>query len=882
MRNKIVFVILIVFGFVFANSYAEQFQFDFEKLTFTKGVKTYTLKNGLKVLIKEEHSVPLVGFAVAYKVGFRNEDVNGKSGLTHLLEHMMFKGTKDVGKGEFSRIMSELGARFNAYTSYNRTVYWEILPVAGIETAIKLEADRMVNALLDPEEFEKEKCVIYSEVSKMENNPATKLKHRLYKEAFGKHPFRYMAGTLEDITNADRKYVYNELYKRYYAPNNAYIILVGDVDENEGLALIKKYFGDIESGKNLPSEKPIPLPKKKNIHVDMEGVASEDFGSVIFHLPAVDVNNKDFIALSFIDWSSMIVGFNYWALIDGGLGFMQYSKEPDYPSETIDADYVTKTFCDFKKKIFNQERMDYDSIENYLMILIYIERYGDYKIYDKLMKAFNELTPADINRVIKKYLTRDNSVSGFFEAKKRDKNAKPQSFGDMHDDFTADLDFSKIENPSPEDISKAKKYNDELFPTTIKSLKKYLDTAKEVKLDNGITVIYRPFSMSDNVSISLGLKAGYIHQKKVNQAGYTYDFVFGGGPQIRMNNKLAKLGIKFGGGVQMDYTSFSVFAPTENFDDAIDMIGLALKNRKFIPLILEEKKFNTINSLEKLKNNPSPQAHAPREINKMIFGKAGSGLDVYAQKSDILKVSIKDIDDFYKTFYRPENMIIVVVGNIDFDTVLAKIKSQLGDWKQTPAVLDITPADLLTPKKETIKRIVLDSKQSVVMMAAPTVDYSDTTNYTTYLLANDIFGGGGLTSRLMRSIRDKEGLTYHIGTYPWPYGRKNMFRLYMQTSPKDVDKAIAMYKQELKRYKKDGPSELEILKFKTTFLNSAIFGYETSSKIAGKLLYHKIRRGNIYYDIDFFTILNGVDKSGLMEVVRKYFPDEYFIVIAGK
>lgn len=249
--KKIIILSVLIFCSIYIYS-----EFDISKLSLDRNVQEYTLSNGLKVLIKEENSVPLVGFSVTYKVGFRNENVNGKTGLTHLVEHMMFKGTRNYKKGEIARTFDDAGVHFNAYTAYDKTSYFEILPKGGLETVIKIESDRMENSILAPDEFKSEDKVVLSEIKRYESNPGNMLERKLLGSIYKDHPYAFMYGAISDVEKAERDYVYNLIYKKYYCPNNAYIVIVGDIKADEGMSL---------SINTLEASLPIKIYLQKNL-----------------------------------------------------------------------------------------------------------------------------------------------------------------------------------------------------------------------------------------------------------------------------------------------------------------------------------------------------------------------------------------------------------------------------------------------------------------------------------------------------------------------------------------------------------------------------------------------------------------------------------------
>ncbi len=208
------------------------------------GIRESVLSNGVKVLTKEVRGAPVVYFSVWYNVGSVNEQV-GQSGMSHLLEHMMFKGTKTRKPGEISAYLQQNGAQFNATTSFDRTNYFETIASDRLEKAMQLEADRMVNSLFDEKEHQKEMTVVRSEYEGGENNPGTALSKAVRLAAFQVHPYRWTPiGFRSDIENISRDEMYN-YYRNYYAPENSTVVMVGDFATADAMKMLEKYFGAI-------------------------------------------------------------------------------------------------------------------------------------------------------------------------------------------------------------------------------------------------------------------------------------------------------------------------------------------------------------------------------------------------------------------------------------------------------------------------------------------------------------------------------------------------------------------------------------------------------------------------------------------------------------
>src|SRR5919202_2250395 len=220
------------------------------------GVREYRLANGLKVLLVANRVAPVVTFLVLYRVGSRNEAV-GHTGATHLLEHMLFKGTPTFNKERRTQIaatLQKVGADFNATTWYDRTNYFETVPSHALELAVHLEADRMRNSFIADEDRRAEMTVVRNELERGQNEPMLVLDEAVYATAFREHPYHHPTiGWRADVENVPTARL-KEFYDTFYHPNNATAVVVGDFDESHALALVAKYFGAFPAS-------PAPIPE---------------------------------------------------------------------------------------------------------------------------------------------------------------------------------------------------------------------------------------------------------------------------------------------------------------------------------------------------------------------------------------------------------------------------------------------------------------------------------------------------------------------------------------------------------------------------------------------------------------------------------------------
>ena len=251
------------------------------------GFSRHQLENGLKVLILEDHTLPILSYQVHFAVGSRHERP-GITGISHLFEHMMFRGSKRLGPEEFSRIIQANGGNLNAFTTLDHTTYFENLPAGKLELAVSLEAERLSNLLLTEENLETEREVVRSERKmRVVNSPFGLLIEKLYALAYERHPYRWpIIGWDQDIrrlTISDCK----EYYRRGYAPNNAVVVVVGDVREEEVLKLISKYYGHLPSQpppEDTPLEEPPQRGEKRAV---FKKVAQLEAFFAGFHVPGI-------------------------------------------------------------------------------------------------------------------------------------------------------------------------------------------------------------------------------------------------------------------------------------------------------------------------------------------------------------------------------------------------------------------------------------------------------------------------------------------------------------------------------------------------------------------------------------------------------------------
>lgn len=220
--------------------FAQETKIDFEK---------YELKNGLKVILHQDNSTPIVAVSVMYHVGSKNENPE-RTGFAHFFEHLLFEGSENIGRGEYANYVQSAGGALNANTSWDRTYYFEILPSNQFELGLWLESERMLHAVVDEKGVETQRQVVKEERrERVDNQPYGSLAEETFKAAYKKHPYKWpIIGSMEHLDNATEA-DYKQFYADFYIPNNAILSIAGDIDIDDAKKMIKKYFGAIPKGK---------------------------------------------------------------------------------------------------------------------------------------------------------------------------------------------------------------------------------------------------------------------------------------------------------------------------------------------------------------------------------------------------------------------------------------------------------------------------------------------------------------------------------------------------------------------------------------------------------------------------------------------------------
>ncbi|HEV8308691.1 MAG TPA: pitrilysin family protein [Methylomirabilota bacterium] len=793
--------------------------------TFTAGIRETTLPNGLKVLTKEVRSAPVVSFSVWYKVGSRNEHT-GITGVSHLLEHMMFKGTKRYAVGEIARTLFLNGAAFNASTYYDWTNYWETIASDRLELAMAIEADRMAHSRIDKTDLDAEMTVVRSELEGGENNPGRLLWQAVAATAFQAHPYHWpVIGWRSDVENVPRDAIHH-YYKTHYGPNTATVVIVGDVDAAEALRLVGKHFGPLA---RIPVPPPVYTaepPQRGERRVTVRRAGSLPMVMTAYKGPAA--SHPDFYAL---DVLAMVLGEGrtsrlYQGLVEKQLAssadagapslkdpfliYLSATARPGVPAEKLEAALLEEVERVKAAPITDEElaratrriEADFvfqtDSVSAQARQIGYWAMVDDWRYLATYLDRIRALTPAGIQAIARKYLVPDARTVGYFIPTTEGGEAAPPPKEAS----------ARVEKP---------RRGDRLIPLPKPS--KTAPVSRQIArftLDNGIRVVVQENPANPTLALRASVPAGSIVEPRDTPglASLTASMLTRGTATrsaLEFATVLENVGARLDATANTLTTMISGRAQSKDFELVLDLLADMLTRPAFPAEDLERLKGRALAGLSQEKT--SPDRLASRAFERAIYppGHPLRAVTVEEAEEAIKRATREDLEQFYRRQYGPDRMILVVTGDVKADRVRQGLAARLGAWPRNPQATPLPAPDVpLQDKPETLVIRVPDRSQTAILWGhAGGLRRSDPDFYATQVLNLILGGAGALNSRLGNIIRDEQGLAYNVysffdaNLYPGP------FEAALGTNPANARKAIGSLEAEIRRMREKGATQRE-------------------------------------------------------------------------
>ena len=874
-----------------------------QKITSVEGITEYRLANGLTVLLFPDGSKPTITVNITYLVGSRHEGY-GESGMAHLLEHMVFKGTP-----RHPNIPQELtarGARPNGTTWYDRTNYFETFAATddNLRWALDLEADRMINSFIKEEDLKSEFSVVRNEFESGENNPSRVLMQRVMSTAYLWHNYgKTTIGSREDI---ERVPVANlrAFYRNYYQPDNAVLTVTGKIDEAKTLAWVNEFFGPIPRPQRIlqPTYTAEPTQDGER-HAVLRRVGDLQVTAAGYHIPAGA--HPDFVAVEVLAevLTNEPSGRLYKALVETGKassvggfafelkdpGYMYFSAEvlKDKPvadatqtmlglldtlaSNPVTADEVTRArntlLKDFELTYNNSERVGLGLSE-------YVSK-GDWRLWFLSRDRLEKVTAADVNRVAMAYLKPSNRTTGLFVPDAAPVRATIPAADEpsvMLAGYTGRAVLKQAEafDPSPANIDARTRSE------TLPGGAKYSFLAKST----------RGGAVTANIVLRLGDRSSLVGRTTVTEL--TAAMLRRGTANRslqQINDELDKLKstVSIGGGGQT--VNVSVVSTRDNLAPTLDIVTDLLRNPVFPEAEFAKLRDETLAGLDQQRSEP--QAIAARESARITSPwPADDFRRVRSFEEEAVAIrgtSVADLRRFHADFYGASDATAAVVGDFDETTTRAALGAMLAGWsaKQVYARAPGNSFDIPGGSRQ----LITPDKTNAVMIARLNLPLrDDDPDFAALTLANYMLGGGFLNSRLATRIRQKEGISYGVSSFlqASSLDKDGAFGTFAIYNPQNSARLIAAYREELAKMLDEGFTEAELKDARSGWLQGRSVSRSQDRELVSRLQSYRFLDRTLAWDAALEARVATLTVADVNAAVKRWIrPQDLTIVEAG-
>lgn len=889
-----ILMVLIISAMVVSGSGQEKFP--------SLKIKQYQLKNGLRVVLHEDKSTPIVTVNMWYHVGSKDEAA-GRTGFAHLFEHMMFQGSKNFDANYMSPL-EEGGGIVNATTNQDRTYYYEVVPSNLLERALYMEADRL-SGLLDAmtqEKLDNQRDVVKNEKrERLDNVPYNSVYERIQALMYPKnHPYNWMViGSMEDLTAASLDDV-KSFFRTYYFPRNAVLVLSGDFDEKQAKDWIEKYFGAIDGGVEIAHPN-VPLPK---LDGEVRKTYEEDVPLpklfLIWHTgalysadePALDIlslilsngrtsrlqNNLIFekeIAqnVTSSNGTGELGGlFRLEAMAQPGKSIDVVEKETNAEIERIKqtpptVEEVNRAFNWYKSSLISVLQTVYGKGE---LISTYSGLMNDPNFFQKDIDRYRKVTPADVQRVANKYLNKNRLVITYLPGKKTaqvigSEANRPTSLKEKQ------VDPAKIAEQTAR------------LPKAGPNPKLTLPPIEKAKLANGLEVWMVKHDELPIVSMNLVIKSGGAVEPdgKNGIASMTLSLLddgTGNRSAVEIANGLQAIGATVNPSLFWDGTSISLQTLTDQMDPALDIYADIITNPAFPDKEFENLRRRALGGI--LQQKSSPPAISNVVYNHVLYGTHPYGKNLFGNEQGIKSLTREDIVQYYQSVYRPNNSVLIVVGNIDKTSLLPKLERAFGNWKGEAVS---NPALPPTPSLEKTAIYLVDkpgAPQSVVAIGQVGAARNDP-DFFAITVMNWILGG--VPGRVDLNLRETKGYTYGASsTFQFRRGA-GPFIAFANVQTAVTKESVQEFFKELNGIRGSIPvtaKELEIAK--QNLIRSYPGNFETVGQISGQLSNLVIYNLPDSYFNNYIPSVEAINLKAVTRAANEYLdPSKMAIVIVG-
>lgn len=834
----------------------------------------FTLPNGLKVIVKEDHSRKVAAIQMWVQVGSAYEQT-GEQGISHVIEHMAFKGTTKRGVGQIATEVEQLGGEINAYTSWDETVFHVVVPSSATERGLDIITDAVFRPTVDPGELEKEKKVVIEEILMDEDEPDDVASRLLFGTAYVKSPYRFpVIGRREIVQKLTRDEIM-EFRKHWYVPENMFLLVVGDVDPAAVHKDVERLTSDV---KPVPCLQPSLPNEPAQTHVRgsllRDRNAKEAKLSIAFHIPSMqgnDVNALDLTAdiLGSRDDSRLVrVLKQEKGLVNSIYAYSMTPKESGLMiiSASLEAKNLkaaTQAIMEELKSLglkppsreeLQEAQTHIESDHVYARETVqgvarnmgaYQNQVGDAEYEEKYLILNSAVVPQQIAASVQRYLVPPNATVSVLLPEGDAQGFRIDDLEKIVAGFEPDARASRAEVASRAERAVFK------------------------ELTNGMKVILVPDNSNPVISFRIACQGGKRFEIEENQGimNFMSRMLTKGAEGMSQEDIAAKV-VNMGGSLDgfSGYDSFGLYA---SFFSRFDKQGLSLLAQLYAHPTFPQDKFERERDLitSQIRTEPEmPTEYLLKTLNRTVFPKAPYGFDQLGTMASISSLTVDDLKHAYQRFAVPANTVICAVGRMNTAEVMETIEKLFGTIKgapfQAPAVQAAAP---ISKNRETIIRV--PRVKAYLAIGFQGVSIYDPDRFPLEVLDNILAGQGG---RLFRQLRDKESLAYVVTSFFRPGVAPGVFGVYLGCDTPKVDRAYEALKEQIELIKQNEVSHAELQKAIDNLIGNHFIALQSSAARAQEFGLYALYGLGYDYDPTYVEKIRAVKTEDVLRVAKKY------------
>ncbi len=779
--------------------------------SFPPGITLTTLENGLTIIVREDHSAPVVSAQAWCMAGSIHEGKWLGAGLSHVLEHMLFKGTTTRPGSRIDQEVQEAGGCMNAYTSFDRTVYHIDVPNTGAHTAIDILCDIMQHATLPPDELAKEMDVIRREMDMGQDDPGLRSSRRLFETAYTRSPYRFTVIGYPDIFNELKPDDIHGYYREKYAPNNVFYVVAGDVKNEDVIAQIRESYAKTKSRATPPMV--LPSEPKQTAPREIVEEAPIELGHLHFawHIP--ELRHPDVPILGVLavllgggrssrlfqqvrEKQGVVHHVDAWTYNPGNSGLFGMSAIADADKFPAARDAMLVEVEKMKSSPVSSEELG-KAVKQFISATLAMRKTmegqaqnlganwmaaNDLNFSERYLAAVKRVTPGDIQRVAREYLTPEN-----------------RTLYALLPDGAAPKISADVEVSSDQAIQK-------------------------IELANGLCLLVKEDHRLPFVEFRAAFKGGVLAETAGNN-GITQLLakMLLKGTKRRTAGKVATEIESVGGSIDSygGNNSFGVNVEvlSSDFATGLDLLADVLLNPTFPAGDLEREREVQIAGIRARKDDLLKSASVA--MCRTMFGNVGYGLDPLGTEETVSKFQASDLKLFHKKLTAPNNCVLAVYGDVKTTGVKAAVEKAFANWKQVGLAVPSEPSGgalgTTRPTLNSPKRVeeVRDKKQAVLVIGFPGTTMHSDDRYALELIQESC---SDLGSRLFLRVRDKLGLAYYVGAQNFAGLVPGYFAFYTGTEPSKAGQVETELLKEAELLRTEGLTAGELKRAKAKII----------------------------------------------------------------